>query len=107
MGAAKAWQEEQWARGFNYVADKHVCDECVDDEALRDHIREHAVATTCDYCGRKAGEPIACELDDFNAAIAGGIRTEWDDAINFMPYDGGDWALPDANRSIHDLLFDD
>jgi hypothetical protein len=107
MGAAKAWEEEQWARGFNYVADKHVCGACVDDEALRDHIREHAVATTCDYCGRSAAEPIACELDDFNAAIAGGIRVEWDDAINFMPYDGGDWALPDVNRSIHDLLFDD
>jgi hypothetical protein len=88
------------------VGDKYVCGQCVDDPALRAHIAAHAEATTCSYCERASHDPIACELDVFLGAIAGAIAVDWDDAVNFMPYDGGDWALPNANREIYDLLGD-
>jgi hypothetical protein len=106
MGHVKAWEEEQWERGYRWVADKYVCTECVDDTALREHIAAHAEATSCSYCGRTSNEPIACELDIFMGAVAEAIALNWDDAQNFMPYEGDGWALPDANRDIYDLLGD-
>jgi hypothetical protein len=106
VGHAKRWDEEQWARGYRWVADKYVCDQCVDDPALRAHITANAVATRCSYCERRSHEPIACELDVFLGAVAEAIALNWDDAQNFMPYDGGDWALPDANTDIYELLGD-
>jgi hypothetical protein len=106
MGGAKEWQMEQWERGFNYVADNYVCDHCVDDQPLREYIRERAESTTCSYCAREAEKPIACELDVLLQAFADAIAVDWRDAIDEMPYDGGDWALPEVNRDIRDLLTD-
>jgi hypothetical protein len=81
-----------------------VCADCVDDDALKSFVRENAVADRCDYCGRRANEPIACPTDDFMQALQEGFDVDWDDALEFMPFDGGDWALPDANRDIWDIL---
>jgi hypothetical protein len=79
--------------------------------SLPDHQKEkqivaQAESTTCSYCGRTSDEPIACELDIFLGAVAEAIAVDWDDAVNFMPSDGGDWALPDVNHDIYDLLGD-
>ena len=106
MGFLKNWLIEQHERGYYWIGDKYVCDDCVDDEALRRYISDNAEATACSYCGRQSDEPIACELDRFMGALASGIAVDWEDAIEFMPYDGGDWALPQSNRTIHDLLAD-
>ena len=93
MGSAKNWQIEQWERGFNYVADKYVCGDCVDDEPLREYIRERAESATCSYCEREAENPIACELDVLVQAFADAISVEWRDAVDQMPYEGDSWAL--------------
>jgi hypothetical protein len=106
MGAAKAWQEEQWARGYRWVADKYVCPQCVDDLALRELIAAHAEETSCSYCESTDDQPIACELDLFLGWVAEAIALDWDDATNFMPYEGDGWALPGVNREIYDLLGD-
>lgn len=106
MGAAKQWDLEQWERGYRWVADKYVCAQCVDDPALRTRIEEHAESTVCSYCGRESGHPIASELDQFLGWIAEAIAEDWDDAQNFMPYEGDGWALPEANRHIYELLAD-
>jgi HEPN/RES N-terminal domain 1/RES domain len=63
-----------------------------------------AVVNECSYCGRTSQEAIACDLEAFLDAFAGGIGVDWEDALEFMPRDGGDWALPDAHRDIWDLL---
>jgi len=83
-----------------------VCDECVDEEALKEFIRDNAVSESCDFCGRESDEPIACDFDDFKEVIAAGIAVDWTDALNFMPRDGDHWALEDAHRGIYDLLAD-
>jgi HEPN/RES N-terminal domain 1/RES domain len=106
VGIAKRWQMEQWERGFNYVADKYVCGDCVDDDSLRRYVAEHAESTTCSYCGREVATPIACELDVLLEAFANAISVEWRDAIDQMPYDGDDWALPNVNKHIYELLSD-
>jgi hypothetical protein len=104
MGLAKRWQEEMDSRGFREAADRNVCDECVDDEALRDHIRSNAEATRCDYCERESEDPIACDLDTFLYAVADGIAVEWRDAEDEMPHEGGGWALPEANRDAWEVV---
>jgi hypothetical protein len=97
---------EQWERGYNYVGAKYVCPACVDDECLRAFILERATSSECSYCGTVENEAIASELDVVLGAFAAAIRVEWRDAIDEMPYEGDGWALPDANRTIYDLLGD-
>jgi hypothetical protein len=84
----------------------YVCDECVSEEALKDFIRNAAVAETCDFCGRESDEPIACDFDEFKEVFEAGIAVDWDDALNFMPREGGGWALEEVHRDIYDLIAD-
>lgn len=81
-----------------------VCDDCVDDDGLKAFVQQNAEVERCDYCGREADQPIACATDDFMQALQDGFDVDWDDALNFMPFDGGDWALPEAHKDIWDLL---
>src|SRR4051794_10154687 len=42
---------------------RFVCEDCIEDPALQELVRENATATNCSYCGTISEEPIACELD--------------------------------------------
>lgn len=81
-----------------------VCDRCVDEEALKALIRDNAEATRCDFCEREEETAIACDVDDFFQWLKEGFDVDWDDALNFMPVDGGDWAIPGAQLDIWELL---
>src|SRR6266404_4895528 len=81
-----------------------VCDTCVGEEALKHLIREHAEAERCDFCGREEHTPIACPLDEVLQTLRDGFDVDWDDALDFMPFDGGDWAIPDAQKDIWAIL---
>lgn len=81
-----------------------VCDNCVDEVALKSFIRDNAEAESCDYCGREEETAIACPVDDFLRMLKDGFDVDWDDALNFMPFDGEDWAIPEAQKDIWDLL---
>lgn len=83
-----------------------VCDACVGEEALQQVVRDHAQAVRCDFCGRESDEPIAADLEPFFEAFERGLAVDWDDANNFMPRDGGDWAFPDSTTDIWDMLDD-
>jgi hypothetical protein len=83
-----------------------LCDECVSDEALKAFVQENAEAERCDYCGREADDPIASSFDDFAQALQDGFDVDWEDALEFMPTDGADWAIPNAQKDISDILDD-
>jgi hypothetical protein len=58
MGRVKAeWMEAQ-EPGWS-APDDCVCDNCAEDDYLKDLIRRTASASTCDYCGRKEAWDIA------------------------------------------------
>jgi len=78
----------------------------VSDEALKAFVQENAEAERCDYCGREADDPIASSFDDFAQALQDGFDVDWEDALEFMPTDGADWAIPNAQKDISDILDD-
>jgi HEPN/RES N-terminal domain 1/RES domain len=84
----------------------YLCDDCVGEPALKAFVQDNAHAERCDYCGRVESDAIACSLDDFTSAIHDGLEVDWEDALEFMPADGDDWAFPDAVRHISDVLDD-
>jgi hypothetical protein len=57
MGLAKTEMMDAEERGW-YEPEGHVCADCVEDEYLKDVIREHADQHQCDYCGRQASYPV-------------------------------------------------
>lgn len=73
---------------------------------LKAFIRTTAVSERCDFCGRESDVPIACDLDEFQEVFESGIAVDWEDALNFMPREGGGWALEEIHRDIYDLNVD-
>lgn len=76
--------------GINYI-DKHVCDECFEDYAIKKYIQKNAASETCDYCDKdSAGKVIAAPLYEVVGFILEGIRYEWD-----IPENGVGWCSQD------------
>ena len=84
--------KELYSEGINYI-DKYVCDECLEDYAIKKHIQENVVSETCDYCDETSDEKaIAAPLHVVVEFILEGIRYEWDEPVNEMGWcseDGG------------------
>lgn len=99
--------EEDEERGFSSLPRDHVCDECFDDEALGNLIRENVSALECDYCGRSLAEPIAAETDIVMAAIVAGIRAEFERAIDELPWDSAEGGWQGARTWDGMDLFDE
>ena len=66
----------------------YVCEACIEDEALQEVVRENAISEECDYCGRTAETPIACEISDILERIRYAINQEYNDPAGELPYDG-------------------
>ncbi len=50
MGRTKQEMIEAEGRGW-YEPDGYVCPDCVEDNFLKEVIRDHASQRVCDYCG--------------------------------------------------------
>lgn len=99
--------EEDEGRGFSSLPRDHVCDECFDDDALGELIRENATASACDYCGRSSVEPIAAETDLVMAAIVAGINSEFVRAIDELPWESAEGGWQGARTWDGMDLFDE
>lgn len=105
MGLTKRWLEEQEERGWFSVADRWVCQDCINEPALQDLVAASATSCECSYCGQNSLRPFAAELDTVVEAIVRSLRTEFDQPTNQgVPWEGG-WALGPVHDSW-DLLTD-
>lgn len=66
----------------------YVCEKCVEDSALQEVVRAHAIYEECDYCGRKSKLPIAAEFSDVFERISFAVEQEYIDPAEELPYDG-------------------
>jgi len=95
--------------GINYI-DKYVCDECLEDYAIKKYIQKNVISETCDYCGRSSSEdkPIAAPLHEVVSFILEGIKYEWDEpgnCVGWCSQDGG-W-IGATITDTHDLISDE
>jgi RES domain/HEPN/RES N-terminal domain 1 len=90
MGFAKEAEMAAWARGFDFL-EGAVCGRCVRDPAIVGFVAENATQTRCDFCGRFAGEPIACEADLVLELVSRSIKAEYNLAENELLFDEGDY----------------
>ncbi len=72
----------------------YVCAKCVEYEGLQDVVKQNLIAEECDYCGRKAKKPVACELSDVIERIRWSILQEYAPPEEETMYDPeeGDYA---------------
>lgn len=115
MGQAKREWEEYEARGWS-APDKHVCPNCVEDEFLKDLIRNNGSTMKCDYCGKRTRKPSAAPVESIMPAIASALGYFYAEPTSAgVPYDGG-WvfeptdtidALMNVPFECHDDLLDD
>jgi hypothetical protein len=116
MGVVKTeWMEAQ-ERGWADIDDKHVCEECVDDEFLQQQIRLAVAVDTCDYCHRTERNAIAAPVCVVLDRVGETVNYYFSEpAMSGCPYDGG-WLIEPTNTveallsldlRCHDDLFAD
>lgn len=115
MGRAKTEMMEDDERGW-HEPDGHVCAECVEDEYLKDLIRQHANQRHCDYCGRQTRANSAAPVAVLMEPIASAVFRYFNDPTQAgVAYDG-EWmasltgthdVLMTVQLWCHDQLFED
>lgn len=114
MGVAKERFTIQQEQGWYFVDGKSTCDECVEEPILKQWIRSQANEHTCSYCGRTSDEMyLAVCVNDLFTFINKGLRFEYGDAVDLLPYDSkekrliGEWLDSDDIASDFELFSND
>jgi hypothetical protein len=99
---------EEQERGWSSLGDKYVCADCFNDDALARFVKENASSHECDYCGRTSKRrPIAAPIDDVVEYIDAGLRSEWGDPNNELPYDSREGGYQGTVLDAWDLFQDE
>jgi len=85
MGQAKQRMIELDAQNISNVPDKNLCIKHIDDNAIKNFIRKNYRIGYCDYCGK---ELKVISLESLLEFMMLGISNFYEDAANFMNYDG-------------------
>jgi len=85
MGQAKQRMIELDAQNISNVPDKNLCIKHIDDNAIKSFIRKNYRIGYCDYCGK---ELKVISLESLLEFMMLGISNFYEDAANFMSYDG-------------------
>ena len=105
MGTTKDWEDEQRERGYCYVGDKCVCADCFNDYAIEKFIDGAAAEFFCDYCGRdEPGRRIAAPIDDVLGFIIAGLRTQYGEADEELPYESAEGGYQGRVLDSRDMV---
>lgn len=125
MGFAKRQWEEVQDRGWN-TPYGFVCEDCVDDDHLKELVRAHPEATTCSYCEKKRRKPFAAPLEVLMPSIAGAVYqcfsdpnsagVPWDDGpvdegiytlemLDSLPLEGHGKFIEAVSESFHNTMW--
>lgn len=61
-------------RGYRWIGERFVCEECIDDPDLKAFVKESGSANLCSYC---KADSVAAPADDLLAEIADALRLEF------------------------------
>ena len=92
MGIEKNAMIEAEDRGWR-IPEGYVCPDCVDDEYLKDIIRDNACRRECDYCGRRTRKHSAAPIAEIMEPIGNTVFTWFDNPEEA----GGFWDSEDNN----------
>lgn len=118
MGIEKSRMMEADERGW-YEPAGYVCDECVDDEFLKEVIKENACRRECDYCGRRtrahSAAPVAMLMEPIGSTVfyyyndPTQAMMSWDYEEDSWPLDTTDTrdVLESLALDCHPDLFED
>jgi len=85
MGQVKQRMIEMDARNISSVPDKNLCIKHIDDNTIKRFIRKNYTSGYCDYCEK---EVKVVSLEDLLEFMMLGISNFYEDAANFMSYNG-------------------
>ena len=86
MGQWKELMYESERRG-HAARERHVCGECLNDNALAEFVSDHAEHNECEFCGTKQDAPFAASLGDVIEYMAECIREVYTDPVEELPYE--------------------
>lgn len=84
--------------------DKYVCGQCFDDEFIKDFISENALSKKCSYCGKESEEFIAADISEVATFIEDGLRSEYGDAVEWLPWESAEGGWQGTTYYTYELL---
>jgi hypothetical protein len=86
--------------------DKYVCGGCFGDECIQEFVSEEAVSNKCSYCDKQAPVPIAAEISSVAEFIEDGLRSEFGDAVENLPWESAEGGWQGRTWDTYELLTD-
>lgn len=77
MGYAKEHQLEVEDRGYDYIGDRAVCADCLEDADLKKFVDDRRSENSCSYCGANEARPTAIPVDDLLDEIADAVFQDY------------------------------
>jgi hypothetical protein len=108
MGREKSRMLEADERGW-YEPDGYVCSDCVEDDFLKEIIRENTCRRECDYCGRRTRTHSAAPTATLMESIGSTVFYYYNDPTLGMlswDYEKDSWPLilPVINQSPQETV---
>jgi len=86
--------------------DKYVCGECFEDECVKNFIAGNAVSRRCSYCDRESDQENCAEISDVAEFIQDGLESEFDYAVNCLPFESREGGYQGVTYETYELLTD-
>jgi hypothetical protein len=83
---------------------KYVCGKCFEDNCIKDFIKENAVSKKCSYCEDISEEYIAADISEVANFIEAGLKSEYGDAAECLPWDSAEGGWQGTTYDTYDLL---
>lgn len=87
-----------------YTEDEYVCDECFNDEGLKEWVIAHAEANECSFCGRESDEPIGASISAVVEHIDVSVSQLYDDPANWLPYESAEGGYQGTTYTSQEIL---
>ena len=81
-----------------------VCVKCIEDPTLQEIVKDNLTEKWCDYCGREAKKPIACELRVIANYMKEYIEREYCDPVEELPFESAEGGYQGMVLDAWDVL---
>src|SRR5690349_18517418 len=84
MGQAKKSLDDEYVSEL----DKYICADCIDDDYLKELVKNSLTKNKCSICKDEETHLIAAPVEPILNKIIDAIYAEYEDPIESVPYDG-------------------
>lgn len=107
MGRVSESIIESHERGFDFLENLAICNDCIIEPFLKQQISANLSSKTCSFCSKTSTFDVACDFNVLTSFVLEGLKSQFGDpSEEGIPYESreGGWQFP--TTSTFELLFE-